>query len=400
MHQSRLDLSSPAFRRAARGFDPDEVRAFLELFAPDYEAAYADLDRLRASLASLGREVDQLRDAHRSLVRVLAAAEEGAQVHAAGARRDAERILAGAEAEAAALVATHEQQRRELEAEIEDIHRRRRHAREALEGVIEQLKIAPGPADLREPSVSEPVAPAAPSLPAVAIVPHPTVSPAVDALPLLADDPSPATANEEETLRSDASWTDTWALPTTDEPTLAAPALSGNDPCVPATEPGLVVETADPWPDLLADSPEPRRRRASWVAAGAAIAGVACIAVLAWPRVDVAESSAAPRPVEEQVQTAVPPMVQAGAQGDALDPLVVKLSAARPCWIRLVVDGKAETRVLAQGEELVRGAARYVELRAGDAAALAVEVNGSRLPPLGRTGQVVDQRFEVGAVIE
>jgi cell division initiation protein len=399
MHQSRLDLSSPVFRRATRGFDPEEVRAFLDVFAPDYDNAYAELERLRASLASVGREVEALRDAHRSLVRVLAAAEEGAQVHAAGARRDAERILADAEAAATALVAAHEQQRCELEADIEDIEQRRRHARETLEGLIEQLKTGSRRNLLHEPPASAAVIAAEPGVPGPAMVEEPLGLLRSDARPPLATDREPATAIEGEAARSDASWPDTWSLPTLEEAAPAAVALPEHDQSLPARDPEPSQESA-PSSGLVADAPQPSRRDVRWVAAAAALASVACIGVLAWPRVDAPESSVSPQAAHTQSQTAVPAAVQGSEQSVPVDPLTVKLWAARPCWIRLLVDDKAETRVLAQGEELVRGAARYVELRVGDAAALTVEVNGSRLPPLGRAGQVVDHRFEVGAVIE
>jgi cell division initiation protein len=424
MHQSRLDLSSPVFRRATRGFDPEEVRAFLDVFAPDYDDAYAELERLRASLASVSREVEELRDAHRSLVRVLAAAEEGAQVHAAGARREAERILENAETEATALVGGHEHLRREIEAEIDDIERRRRHAEESLEGLIEHLKTGSPPQLLQEPSGSAPVAAAEPRALAPVLAHAPAELPVEDVAPALEADAEPARTTEAETPASEPSWTETWVLPGTEETAHAALAFSAEDHGELAEEPEF-SEEPDPEIDLraewrersrrfvrrgaaagavllaLADRLMPRcRRDVRWVAAVGAVASVACIAVLAWPRVGGVGSSASPRSAHEEAQPVAAATVAAAQQSEAVDPLTVKLWAARPCWIRLVVDDKAETRVLAQGEELVRGAARYVELRVGDAGALTVEVNGSRLPPLGRAGQVVDHRFEVGAVIE
>jgi cell division initiation protein len=424
MHQSRLDLSSPVFRRATRGFDPEEVRAFLDVFAPDYEEAYAELERLRASVASVSREVEELRDSHRSLVRVLAAAEEGAQVHAAGARREAERIMESAEAEATALVGGHEHLRREIEAEIDDIERRRRHAEESLEGLIEHLKTGSPPQLLQEPSGSARIEPPEPRALAP-VLPHESAElPVEDVVPAVEADAEPARKTEAETPASEPSWTETWVLPGTDETVQFAPAFSvknyGEPPEEPefSEEPDLAIDVRAEWRErsrrfvrrgaaagaaLLAraDRLMPRcRRDVRWVAAAGAVASVACIAVLAWPRVGVVGSSASPRSAREEAQPVAAATVAAAQQSEAVDPLTVKLWAARPCWIRLVVDDKAETRVLAQGEELVRGAARYVELRVGDAGALTVEVNGSRLPPLGRAGHVVDHRFEVGAVIE
>jgi len=53
MRLTPLDIQNHRFRRRLRGYDPDEVDAFIEMIAGDYE--------------SLGREAEQLRDRVRGL---------------------------------------------------------------------------------------------------------------------------------------------------------------------------------------------------------------------------------------------------------------------------------------------------------------------------------------------
>ena len=65
MRLTLLDIQNHRFRRRLRGYDPDEVDAFIEMIAGDYE--------------SLGREAEQLRDRVRGLearVEVLASNEK------------------------------------------------------------------------------------------------------------------------------------------------------------------------------------------------------------------------------------------------------------------------------------------------------------------------------------
>jgi hypothetical protein len=61
-----------------------------------------------------------------------------------------------------------------------------------------------------------------------------------------------------------------------------------------------------------------------------------------------------------------------------------------------VDDRTTDARELQPGEDIVLEAERAIVLRAGDAAALSIELNGRVLPPLGLNGQVVERRFTAG----
>jgi hypothetical protein len=74
------------------------------------------------------------------------------------------------------------------------------------------------------------------------------------------------------------------------------------------------------------------------------------------------------------------------------------LAAVRPVWIRVTVDGRRSIeREVPAGFRTTIDADRAVAIRAGDAGALNVGVNGAAEAPLGRTGQVATRIFTAPA---
>jgi cytoskeleton protein RodZ len=74
--------------------------------------------------------------------------------------------------------------------------------------------------------------------------------------------------------------------------------------------------------------------------------------------------------------------------------LTVGLRATAPCWVSVLVDGKRTiARQFSVGEQQTIQVQGELVLTAGDAAALAVTVNGAAVKPLGRGGQVVTTRL-------
>ena len=72
----------------------------------------------------------------------------------------------------------------------------------------------------------------------------------------------------------------------------------------------------------------------------------------------------------------------------------VNINVRRLVWLRFTVDGRVtETRLFQPGETRHVTHAREVLIRAGDAGAVFVSVNGGEASPLGRDSQVVTRRF-------
>jgi cytoskeleton protein RodZ len=89
--------------------------------------------------------------------------------------------------------------------------------------------------------------------------------------------------------------------------------------------------------------------------------------------------------------TAPPP---APAAADTVgDHLTIVLSVKRPCVVLAIVDGrKAIDRLLQAGDTQTIEVRKEMSLTAGDAAAIAMTINGANARPLGKAGEVVATR--------
>jgi cytoskeletal protein RodZ len=78
---------------------------------------------------------------------------------------------------------------------------------------------------------------------------------------------------------------------------------------------------------------------------------------------------------------------------DPADRVTVAVVAMGRCWVSAIVDGeRVVAREFQTGERIAFEVGRSVVLTAGDAAALAVTINGEEARPLGSSGQVVTVR--------
>jgi F0F1-type ATP synthase membrane subunit b/b' len=156
----------------------------------------------------------------------------------------------------------------------------------------------------------------------------------------------------------------------------------------------------------------PEARRAPVPALIAAALGVLLLASAVWLIVSGRgfDSTETPAPPMQQAQpepnTSPPPTVQAEPVAtvdtaadhppEAPQGLTLALEAVRDVWVRTTIDGRADAgRLMRSGDKQSITAARAVTIRAGDAGALLVSVNGGEPARVGRDGQVVTRRFGV-----
>jgi hypothetical protein len=72
------------------------------------------------------------------------------------------------------------------------------------------------------------------------------------------------------------------------------------------------------------------------------------------------------------------------------------MTARRPCWVSATVDGKKTIeRLLQAGEQQTVTVTREMVLTAGDASAIAMQLNGADGRPLGKAGEVVTARINL-----
>jgi hypothetical protein len=103
-------------------------------------------------------------------------------------------------------------------------------------------------------------------------------------------------------------------------------------------------------------------------------------------------SGSAPQPRPAAAATTSTGLSPAGAS-DPSERVTVAVVATGPCWVSAIVDGeRVVAREFQTGERIAFEFGRSVVLTAGDAAALAVTINGEEARPLGTAGQVVTVR--------
>jgi hypothetical protein len=153
------------------------------------------------------------------------------------------------------------------------------------------------------------------------------------------------------------------------------------------------------------ESPEfavrhPQRTIRALVAAAASLGALALMGTGLWmfwpsgtdtPAVETAatpaKSGAAPAAVRTAGTTSV---------GERKSPLSIRLATRQMSWVRITADGQvAAERIFKPGETQNVRASREITVRAGDAGAVTVAVDGRQPIALGREGEVVTRRFAV-----
>lgn len=107
------------------------------------------------------------------------------------------------------------------------------------------------------------------------------------------------------------------------------------------------------------------------------------------------ESAAPPPPAPvERPTAAVGSLATPELPAGTADLLTIGLSVRTPCVVSAIVDGrKAIDQVLRPGDKRTIEVRREIVLTVGDAAAVAMTLNGSDARPLGKAGEVVTARM-------
>ena len=123
-----LDLRQARFGTAMRGFDKNEVSAFLLETADGYEQALRENERLRQELARVEGALAQSRELEGSLKNTLLSAQKVADDMRENAQREAALIVEKAQARA-----------EDIQREIEGLRLRRREVEAGIEAMISTL---------------------------------------------------------------------------------------------------------------------------------------------------------------------------------------------------------------------------------------------------------------------
>ncbi len=142
MKVTPLDLRQQRFKTAVRGFDRNEVVAFLAEVADDYEQALRETERLREALARSEALVNDHREHERNLRDTLLTAQRFSDEIKASAEQDAKRVLREAEGRAELLLEKARARLEDIQREIDGLRLKRHDAESALESTIAALRNA------------------------------------------------------------------------------------------------------------------------------------------------------------------------------------------------------------------------------------------------------------------
>ncbi len=104
MNITPLDITQKHFRRVLRGFDREEVEAFLALVAVEFEALVKEAMALREENARHREDIAEFKSRERALQETLVTAQKASEEIREAARKESEIMLSDAELQAEKIV--------------------------------------------------------------------------------------------------------------------------------------------------------------------------------------------------------------------------------------------------------------------------------------------------------
>jgi cell division initiation protein len=142
MKVTPLDLRQTQFATVLRGYDKQEVRAFLADAADDYEQALREIDRMKQDLAKSESSLEEHRERETSLRNTLLTAQRLADQIRENAEQEARMLVREAEGRADLLLEKAQARLQEIERDINELKLRRRDVEATIEASISALSNA------------------------------------------------------------------------------------------------------------------------------------------------------------------------------------------------------------------------------------------------------------------
>jgi len=135
-----LEIQKQTFSRTIKGYNQDEVRAYLHLVAEEIERLVRDNDRLAREVAVLRDDLEDHSNRERILKDTLLSAQKVAEDLTTNARKEAELIVKDSELLADRLMSQAMQRVADLERAIGDLKVERRAARNKLQSTLDTIQ--------------------------------------------------------------------------------------------------------------------------------------------------------------------------------------------------------------------------------------------------------------------
>jgi len=135
-----LEIQKQQFSRVLKGYNADEVRAYLSLVAEEIENLLRDVDRLTRENAMLREDLDDHSQRERILKDTLLSAQKVSEEVKANARKEAELIVKDAELLAERVVGQAMSRLADIERTIQDLKLERVSARNKLQSTLDTMQ--------------------------------------------------------------------------------------------------------------------------------------------------------------------------------------------------------------------------------------------------------------------
>jgi cell division initiation protein len=137
---SPIEIQSSEFRRVFRGFDPEEVRLFLQSVAESHQALILEKNQLSQSAEHLQAALDEFRRRENVLKDALYTAQRTAEEVKTQAMREAQSIVQEAQVRGEAYVQQAQLRAHQMERSILDLRLERENALGALRELLQRTQ--------------------------------------------------------------------------------------------------------------------------------------------------------------------------------------------------------------------------------------------------------------------
>lgn len=137
MRITPLDIQQKQFPMKFRGFDVEEVYAFLEVIREEMEELLRENASLKEAAQRAGNQVKEYRDIEATLRETLMSTQQMVEEYKSNARKEAELIVKESELKADAMLKEAQEKVIKIHEDIVDLKGIRRHFKEELKRMIE-----------------------------------------------------------------------------------------------------------------------------------------------------------------------------------------------------------------------------------------------------------------------
>lgn len=118
MKVTPIEIRKYEFKKTFRGYDPDEVRYFLEMMADEMEALNREKISLEQKVNQYDKQLEEYRQIEKSMQNALIVAKETSDKSLANTRKESKLIIADAEARADRIVENARKEASKIQQEI------------------------------------------------------------------------------------------------------------------------------------------------------------------------------------------------------------------------------------------------------------------------------------------